>query len=577
MAALEQARREWHSDVAAAAERLASRETELNAALSDAAAARAVVEGQLRDAELAHQHAHARSAADLAEAAERHAALQEQLKTASGDVARLQQEGAGLRRQLDAVRRRGAVLRRDAERVPVLQAQIEAGEKENRRRFERAPYGLWECTRDGAIARVNHSMASLLGYRRDTDLLRIDIVGTAFECAADLRWLVEKTLRTGRVETVDTTLKTRDHRRLSVRLHALTSEGPILVAVEDLTRLSEIEQRLREAQRLEAVGRVASEVAVTCDSLLRDVSQGGRQWLAGFASDAPLRQQGEQLLGDVTRAAGFLRQFMAYGHRQISNFEPVSMQRLLRDLEPVLKRVLGDEIILTLPKTWDRFEVDVDSECVERILVNVANSARERMPKGGRVKIHLATTRVEQGFLERHSKVRPGAHVLVTITETPGATWQALPVPITRAARGGLSRHHAGQARHVPRSARSPDRRSGWPLVDGGGTGGKHDGPDPPAEASPCGDAGAGCSGMVQSWPPAGQVVPPLVRRICRNERPGLDRRSYRCGGVRAARDGTGGVRSAFGAARGHAPSGAEPDARGRAGPIPPRWLLRPR
>ena len=117
-------------------------------------------------------------------------------------------------------------------------------------------------------------------------------MSAVFECPADLRWLVEQTLRTGKVEAVETTLKTRDHRRLSVRLHALTSDGPIVVAVEDLTRLSAIEHRLREAQRLEAVGRVASEVAVTCDTLLRDVSQGGRQWLAGFASDTPAAPAG---------------------------------------------------------------------------------------------------------------------------------------------------------------------------------------------------------------------------------------------------------------------------------------------
>jgi len=163
-----------------------------------------------------------------------------------------------------------------------------------------------------------------------------------------------------------------------------------------------------------------------------------------------VRRQGEQLLGDVNRAAGFLRQFMAYGHKQISNLDPVNLQRLLRELEPVLKRVLGDEIILTLPKTWHRFEADADAERVERILVNVANSARERMPHGGRLKIHLATTVVTQEFRTRHPRVRPGAHVLVTITETPGATWQALPVPITQAARGDVSKSAPGRPGMYP-------------------------------------------------------------------------------------------------------------------------------
>ena len=201
----------------------------------------------------------------------------------------------------------------------------------------------------------------------------------------------------------------------------------------DLTKLHEVEQKLREAQRLEAVGRVASEVAATCDTLLSDVSHEGRQWLAALDSDTRLRQQGELLLGDITRAAGFLRQFVAYGHQQISNVSPVNLPRLLHEMAPILKRVLGDEIRLMLPRTTDRLDIDVDAERVERILVNVANWARERMPQGGRVKIQLATTVLDQKFVASHPKVRPGTHAVITITETQGAVWPALPVRLPSA------------------------------------------------------------------------------------------------------------------------------------------------
>jgi hypothetical protein len=198
---------------------------------------------------------------------------------------------------------------------------------------------------------------------------------------------------------------------------------------------------------MEAVGRVASEVAVTCDTLLRDVTQGGQQWLAGIESDTQLRQQGELLLGDVTRAAGYLRQFVAYGHKQISNLEPVSVQRLLHEMKPVLKRVLGDDILLVLPKTTDRFDVDVDAGRLERILVNVANYARERMRRGGRVKIQLATKVVDRRFLASHPKVRPGSHVIITITEIQGAAWPALSAHLP-----------AGQAAHTDTTPPQPDK-----------------------------------------------------------------------------------------------------------------------
>ena len=455
VAALEQARRDWTSEVTAAAAQLDRREAELTAALAEANAARTVVENRLAEAEAAHQQAQAAAAAALAAAAEQRETLEEQvsqeralirsaqgavaeaeergrlaLEASSRDIARLEGEADGLRRQLGALRTQAAALRRETNRLPGLQLQLEQSHKENRRQFERAPYGLCECTRDGAVTRVNHSLARLLGYRGTADLRRMDVVATAFENGDDLRWLLERTAQAGEAQSVETTLTTRDRRRLSVRLHAMTSEGSVVIAVEDLTRLHAVEQRLREAERLEAVGRVAAEVAITCDSLLRDVTQGGQQWLAGFESDTRFRQQGELLLGDVTRAAGYLRQFVAYGHKQIGNAQPVSVPRLLHDMRPVLKRVLGDDIILVLPKTTDRFYVDVDAEPVERILVNVANYARERMSRGGRVKIQLATRVVDRRFLASHPRVRPGGHVLITIAEIQGPTWPALPVQL---------------------------------------------------------------------------------------------------------------------------------------------------
>ena len=83
---------------------------------------------------------------------------------------------------------------------------------------------------------------------------------------------------------------------------------------------------------MEAVGRLASEVAVTCDTLLRDVTQEGEQWLAAIGSDPMLRQQGEQLLREVTRAASFLRQLGRLRQQQVSALEPVTVHRVLRDL-----------------------------------------------------------------------------------------------------------------------------------------------------------------------------------------------------------------------------------------------------
>jgi signal transduction histidine kinase len=250
----------------------------------------------------------------------------------------------------------------------------------------------------------------------------MDFAAAVFDRAGDVGWLLERTRTMRKAEPVETCWKTADGRQLIVRLQALaTTTGSVEIVVEDITGFRALEDRLRQAQRMEAVGRLASEVAVTCDALLRDVARDAQEWLATIASHDALGRRGEMLLADLARAAGFLRQLGAYGDRQVRALEPVSVQRVLRDLAPVLKGVAGDPIELVLPKASGSFDVDVEAERLERVFVNVASYARERMPHGGQVKVDLATTVVGRRFVARYPNIRPGPHVLITVTELPGA------------------------------------------------------------------------------------------------------------------------------------------------------------
>jgi signal transduction histidine kinase len=334
------------------------------------------------------------------------------------DIAARERQLDAVRHEVDVLKTQNDRLRETADRLPVLQKQIDDMQRENRRQFHRSPFAMCRCTREGTITHVNRSLVEMLGYRTADELRRLSLASDIFDAEADLKWLIERSSSTGALESVETTWKKSDRSRMTVRLHVLAAGDESLeVVAEDVTRLRAVEERLRQAQRMEAVGRLASEVAVTCDNLLRDVSQGGQEWLASIGSDPSLRHQGEQLLGEVTRAASFLRQFAIYGNKQISALEPVDVQKVLRELAPVLTRVAGDDIELELPKSTAAIDVDVDRERVERVLVNVASYARQRMPLGGRVKIDLASTVVDRGFVAKYPNVRPGAHALITVTE----------------------------------------------------------------------------------------------------------------------------------------------------------------
>ena len=322
-----------------------------------------------------------------------------------------------LRQELAAACTQAASLQHDAERAAVLQHQLEHAVRESRRLFERAPYGLCRFMPDGAFIKANHSFARLLGYRKADDLRSVSLE-TVFECAADLRWVIERARGTVATATIETALKTRDGRRLEARLHAIShADGTVDLAMQDISAVRALEARLSEAQRMEAVGRLASEVAVTCDLVLRNVTDGGRAWLAAVDNHPELRQRGEMLLGEVTRAAGFLRDFSVYGKKQMSALEQVSVQQMIRNLAPVLKRVAGHDIEWVLPKVSRPVYVDVDSEQVERLLVNVASYARQRIPHSGEVRIDVASTVLGHDFIAKYPNVRPGAHALITIAE----------------------------------------------------------------------------------------------------------------------------------------------------------------
>jgi hypothetical protein len=96
-------------------------------------------------------------------------------------------------------------------------------------------------------------------------------------------------------------------------------------------------------------------------------------------------------------------------------------------LEPVLKRVAGDDIELVLPQRVSALNVDVEAERVERVLINVAAYGRARMPSGGRLIVKLARVTVDGSFVTKYPNVRQGPHALITVTEvrtTPRAEWQ---------------------------------------------------------------------------------------------------------------------------------------------------------
>jgi len=450
-ARLEEAQRQADAQLAQAAANAREHEARLEARLREESAKRETLENELVQAraaaeqaqrrfvdasnemrERAREHAvhleerTARERAEwegtLAERQERVGQLQrdgdlvrQSLASKEGDLKRLQAAHEEQRGRFDRARAASdADLSRAREECTALQETLE----DHRRQFDTSPVNLCRCAADGTVTQATRALARLLGYGSAEPLVSGGVA--VFDSSDDLRWLIDRCLSSRSAQSIETTWKKKDGSRIVVRLvAAATSAGCVDLAAEDITNVRELEEKLRHAQRLEAVARYASEVAGTCETLLRDVEHAGPQWLSLIENDST-RQQGERLLADVIRVSAFLRQLAEYGGKQKQALPLVEVNSVLRDLASVLKRVAGDDIELVLPKGWKPLNLDVETEHVERIFVNIAAYARARMPHGGRLLIDVATVLVDRQFTEKYPSVRPGAHVLFTVTEVKG-------------------------------------------------------------------------------------------------------------------------------------------------------------
>jgi PAS domain S-box-containing protein len=412
--ALEQVRQDFTGAVSEI-DRLTAREGDLASQLVDAQAIRSSLEQTLTDTRARfveqRQQLEIQLAQEQLEQESYSADMDERYRAVSTERDTLQQS-------LTTLQERARQLQES------LTASVEAFEvsrAESHRLFDHAGVAMFRCTRDGVLADVNRALTTLIG-RRTYELASADFATAVFEAPQALSWLIERCISTRAKESIETTWRRQDGGRLFVRLSARSlPSGLIEVVADDLTRLRVLEERLGQAQRMEALGRLASEVAITCGSLLANIQEQGREWVSSFPTHSDARQRGEELFDDVGRAVGFLQELAACGEEQTRTPMLVDLNTLVRDLEPVLKNVVGADVEVALRDTSTPLNVDVNTERIERLLVNLASYGRGRMPAGGRLRIELGTSVVDRHFSAKHPNVRLGLHALITVTETRAA------------------------------------------------------------------------------------------------------------------------------------------------------------
>jgi PAS domain S-box-containing protein len=186
----------------------------------------------------------------------------------------------------------------------------------------------------------------------------------------------------------------------------------------EITERKQLEDQYRQAQKMEAVGRLAGGVAHDFNNLLTIINGYSEVVLERLRPDDPLKGILEQIKHAGERAAGLTRQLLAFSRKQILVPLSVDLNGLLADLTKMLGRLIGEDIDLQFAPVKGLWRIRADPGQIEQVVINLAVNARDAMPQGGKLTIETHNVELDEAYVAVHAESRPGRYVLLAVTDT---------------------------------------------------------------------------------------------------------------------------------------------------------------
>lgn len=195
-------------------------------------------------------------------------------------------------------------------------------------------------------------------------------------------------------------------------------EMSVCAMLVDVTGRIELEERLRQAQRLEAVGQLTGGVAHDFNNLLTVILGNAELLAESLPGDGALKTLAETTRKAAERGADLTNRLLAFSRRQALDPKPVDIGKLMTGMDALLRRTLGEHVEIEMVRGGGLWRAFVDMPQLENAVLNLCINARDAMPEGGRLTIEMANVHLDQNYADWNEEVTPGQYVLIAISDT---------------------------------------------------------------------------------------------------------------------------------------------------------------
>ncbi len=192
----------------------------------------------------------------------------------------------------------------------------------------------------------------------------------------------------------------------------------VVVVSRDVTGRKMLEQQLLQAQKMEAIGQLAGGVAHDFNNLLTVINGYSHLILERLDPESPYRSPIVEIQKAGGRAASLTRQLLAFSRRQILAPQTIDLNAVVSDLEKMLRRLIGEDIILETNLYPNLGKVHADPGQIEQVIMNLVVNARDATPQGGRITIETSNVELGEEYVRTHHEVSPGRYVMLGVSDT---------------------------------------------------------------------------------------------------------------------------------------------------------------